>query len=79
MACVVLKLLGIALAIWIVLSVLGAVFKFLGTALVLGALVFVGRRGLLGGQGPVPAVDPALTGLSRCRAVPRTAVQVRLT
>lgn len=38
----VLKILGIALAIWIVLSVLGAVFKFLGAALVLGALVFVG-------------------------------------
>jgi hypothetical protein len=38
----VLKVLGIALAIWIVLSVLGAVFKFLGTALVIGALVFVG-------------------------------------
>lgn len=37
-----LKVLGIALAIWIVLSVLGAVFKFLGTALVIGALVFVG-------------------------------------
>ena len=38
----VLKLLGIALAIWIVFAVLGAVFKFLGVALVLGALVFVG-------------------------------------
>ena len=38
----VLKLLGIALAIWIVFAVLGAVFKILGTALVLGALVFVG-------------------------------------
>lgn len=38
----VLKLLGIALAIWILLSVLGAVFKFLGIALVLGALVFLG-------------------------------------
>lgn len=37
-----LKILGIALAIWIVISVLGAVFKFLGTALVIGALVFVG-------------------------------------
>lgn len=37
-----LKVLGIALAIWIVLSVVGAVFKFLGTALVIGALVFVG-------------------------------------
>jgi hypothetical protein len=38
----VLKILGIALAIWIVLSLLGAVFKFLGTALVIGALLFVG-------------------------------------
>jgi hypothetical protein len=38
----VLRILGIALAIWIVLTVLGAVFKFLGTALVIGALVFVG-------------------------------------
>ena len=38
----VLKILGIALAIWIVLSVLGAVFKFLGTALVIGLLVFLG-------------------------------------
>lgn len=37
-----LKVLGIALAIWIVVSVLGAVFKFLTVALVLGALVFVG-------------------------------------
>ena len=37
-----LKILGIALAIWIVLSVLGAVFKFLGTALVIGLLVFLG-------------------------------------
>ena len=38
----VLKVLGIALAIWIVLSLLGAVFKFLGAALVIGALLFVG-------------------------------------
>ena len=38
----VLKILGIALAIWIVLSVLGAVFKFLGAAIVIGALLFVG-------------------------------------
>jgi len=37
----VLKVLGIALAIWIVLSVLGAVFKFLRTARVIGGLVFV--------------------------------------
>ncbi|MCO1658392.1 hypothetical protein [Pseudonocardia humida] len=38
----VLKILGIALAAWIVLSVLGAIFKFLGTALVIGAVLFVG-------------------------------------
>jgi hypothetical protein len=37
-----LKVLGIALAVWIVISVLGAIFKFLGTALVIGAVVFVG-------------------------------------
>jgi hypothetical protein len=37
-----LKILGIALAIWIVLSVLGAVFKFLTWALVIGAVLFVG-------------------------------------
>ena len=37
-----LKILGIALLVWIALSVLGAVFKFLGTALVIGAIVFVG-------------------------------------
>jgi hypothetical protein len=38
----VLRILGIALAIWIVISVLGAVFKFLGLALVIGAILFVG-------------------------------------
>jgi hypothetical protein len=38
----VLKILGIALAAWIVLTVLGAIFKFLGTALIIGAVVFVG-------------------------------------
>lgn len=37
-----LKILGVALAIWIVISVLGAVFKFLGVALVIGAVLFVG-------------------------------------
>ena len=37
-----LKILGVALAIWIVISVLGAVFKFLGVALVIGAALFVG-------------------------------------
>lgn len=37
-----LKVLGVVIAIWIVVSVLGAVFKFLGTALVLGVLVFAG-------------------------------------
>ena len=38
----VLRILGIALAIWIAISLLGVVFKFLGWALVIGALVFVG-------------------------------------
>ncbi|WP_214406978.1 hypothetical protein [Pseudonocardia lacus] len=38
----VLRILGIALAIWIVISVLGAIFKFLTTALVIGAVVFLG-------------------------------------
>jgi hypothetical protein len=38
----VLRIIGIALAIWIVLSILGAVFKFLVAALVIGAVVFVG-------------------------------------
>jgi hypothetical protein len=37
-----LKVLGFALAAWIVLSVLGAIFKVLGTALVIGAVLFVG-------------------------------------
>jgi hypothetical protein len=37
-----LKILGIAVAIWIVLSVLGAVFKFLTAALVIGAVLVVG-------------------------------------
>jgi hypothetical protein len=37
-----LKILGIALAGWIVLSILGALFEFLTTALVIGAVVFVG-------------------------------------
>jgi hypothetical protein len=37
-----LKILGIALVIWLALAVLGAVFKFLGTALVIGAVVVVG-------------------------------------
>jgi 1,4-dihydroxy-2-naphthoate octaprenyltransferase len=38
----VLKILGIALAIWIVISLLGALFHFIGWALVIGAVVFVG-------------------------------------
>jgi hypothetical protein len=37
-----LKILGIAVVIWLVLAVLGAVFEFLGTALVIGAVVVVG-------------------------------------
>lgn len=37
-----LKILGIALAVWIVLSILGALFEFLAAALVIGAVVFVG-------------------------------------
>lgn len=37
-----LKILGIALVIWIALSVLGALFEFLTWALVIGAVVFVG-------------------------------------
>jgi hypothetical protein len=37
-----LRILGIALAIWIVLSLLGAVFKFLVWALVIGGVLFVG-------------------------------------
>lgn len=38
----VLRILGIALAVWIVLSILGAVFKFFVGALVIGAVLFVG-------------------------------------
>ncbi|MEJ3656347.1 hypothetical protein WEH80_25595 [Actinomycetes bacterium KLBMP 9759] len=38
----VLKILGIALAVWIALSLLGAVFKFLVWALVIGGVLFVG-------------------------------------
>jgi hypothetical protein len=37
-----LKILGIALVVWLALAVLGAVFEFLGTALVIGAVVVVG-------------------------------------
>lgn len=37
-----LKVLGIALVVWIVFSLIGAVFKFLIVAIVIGALVFVG-------------------------------------
>jgi hypothetical protein len=38
----VLRILGIALAVWIVLSILGALFKFLTGALIIGALLFLG-------------------------------------
>lgn len=37
-----LKILGIVVVIWLALAVLGAVFEFLGTALVIGAVVVVG-------------------------------------
>jgi hypothetical protein len=39
---VVLRILGIALVIWLALAVLGAVFKFLTLALVVGAVLVVG-------------------------------------
>jgi hypothetical protein len=38
----VLKILGVAVLVWIAVSVLGAVFEFLTWALVIGAVVFVG-------------------------------------
>lgn len=38
----VLRILGIALAIWLALWVLGALFKFAVIALVIGAVIFVG-------------------------------------
>ncbi len=38
----VLRILGIALAVWIVLSLLGAVLHFLVAAIVIGAIIFVG-------------------------------------
>lgn len=38
----VLRIVGIALVIWIALSIIGAVFQFLTVALVIGAVVFVG-------------------------------------
>jgi threonine/homoserine/homoserine lactone efflux protein len=37
-----LKILGIVVVIWLALAVLGAVFEFLGTALVISAVVVVG-------------------------------------
>jgi hypothetical protein len=39
---VVLRILGIALVVWLALAVLGAVFKFLTLALVVGAVLVVG-------------------------------------
>ena len=36
------KILGVVLAIWIVVALFGAVFKFLTFALVVGAIAFVG-------------------------------------
>jgi hypothetical protein len=41
----VLKVLGAALLIFLALSLIGAVFKFLGAALVIGAIVLVGAAG----------------------------------
>jgi len=41
----VLKVLGAALLIFLALSLVGAVFKFLGIALVVGAVVLVGAAG----------------------------------
>ena len=38
----VLKTLGVVLLVWIAFMLLGAVFKFLTWALVIGAVVFVG-------------------------------------
>ncbi|MGH8965361.1 MAG: hypothetical protein ACRDXB_08540 [Actinomycetes bacterium] len=38
----VLKILGVAVLIWLAITVLGAVFEFLAWALVIGAVVFVG-------------------------------------
>ncbi|GEL20660.1 hypothetical protein [Pseudonocardia asaccharolytica] len=37
-----LKVLGILLLIWIAISVIGAMFKFLAWAVVIGALAFAG-------------------------------------
>lgn len=37
-----LRILGIALAAWIVLTILGALFEFLVVALAIGAVLFVG-------------------------------------
>lgn len=38
----VLRILGIVLAVWIVFALLGVLFKFLTAAIVIGAIVFVG-------------------------------------
>lgn len=37
-----LRILGIALAVWIVFSIIGALFKFLTVAIIIGAVLFVG-------------------------------------
>jgi hypothetical protein len=50
----VLKILGIALLVWLAFTLIGAVFEFLTWALVIGAVVFVGA-----------AVFSAVTGRSR--------------
>jgi hypothetical protein len=41
----VLRILGIALAVWIVFSILGAVLHFLVAAIVIGAVIFIGAAG----------------------------------
>lgn len=41
----VLRILGIALAVWIVFSVMGALLHFLVAAIVIGAVVFIGAAG----------------------------------
>ncbi len=71
----VLKILGIVLVIWVAFSLLGAVFEFLTWALVIGAVVFVGAAGVLGRQGPQPAVAGPL-GPGSARDQRRVAVVV---
>jgi hypothetical protein len=44
----VLKILGIALAVWIVFALLGALLKVLVPLLVVGAVIFVGSAAYVG-------------------------------